>query len=268
MIKIVPWADRKLSMKNWRKIWNLFPYGEICMTEINDDWEHQNWAEKIARYYVARGREFSVEINPVRHYEFVNTLLEIGVRKFYFIWKGLRRDNLFSAFDVLVITQDIIQRYPDVQIIIIYEIQYKDKPPDMDMVQTSIYTMCNMTKKYDNIELLFRYPHPWSGLKRGRRLKQIEEWIDKYKSVKEMKIEPRCGCKVITPNTCIFTCPFCPRRKRKKKFGNADRDKYVLGTIDIGLFRTLKCTMCKTSGKYGLLEHNLLEEVTHDDYIT
>ena len=253
-------------MKNWRKIWNLFPYGEICMTEIDNEWEHQNWAEKIARYYVTRGRQFSVEINPVQCYNLLNTLLEIGVKKFYFPWKGAKRDCLFSAFDVLVIAQDIIQRYPDVQIVIIYEIIYKEKPPDMDMVQTSIFTMCKMTEKYDNIELLFRYPHPWSGRKRGRGLKRIREWIDQYKTIKEMKIEPLCGCMVITPNTCIFACPFCQRRKRKKKFGSADRDKYVLGTIDLGLYRTLECTKCQTDGKYTVFQHTPIEEETYDDY--
>lgn len=85
MVKIIPWADRKLSMKNWRKIWNLFPYGEICMTEIDGEWEHQNWAEKIARYYVSRGREFSVEIqDPLLCVNFIYSLLDIGVKKFYF----------------------------------------------------------------------------------------------------------------------------------------------------------------------------------------
>jgi len=90
MIKIVPWADRKLSMKNWRKIWNLFPYGEICMTEIDREWVHQNWAEKVARYYVTRGREFSVEIkDPTLCTNFIFNLLLIGVKKFYFPWDGI-----------------------------------------------------------------------------------------------------------------------------------------------------------------------------------
>jgi len=34
MIKIVPWADRKLTKKNLNKIWNLFPDEEICMIDI------------------------------------------------------------------------------------------------------------------------------------------------------------------------------------------------------------------------------------------
>ena len=39
MIKIVPWADRKLTKKSLAKIWNLFPNDEICMTEIKTEYE-------------------------------------------------------------------------------------------------------------------------------------------------------------------------------------------------------------------------------------
>ena len=108
MIKIVPWADRKLSMKNWRKIWNLFPYGEICMTEIDREWEHQNWAEKIARYYVSRGRKFSVEVNPETHFDFILSMCEIGVRKFYFTWRGVSKDYFLAAFEALTVAQYVI----------------------------------------------------------------------------------------------------------------------------------------------------------------
>lgn len=102
MIKIVPWADRKLSMKNWRKIWNLFPYGEICMTENSLDWTRQNWAERVARYYVSRGREFSVEIeNPLLCTNFIYNLLLIGVKKFYFHWAGITEVSFISAFEIL-----------------------------------------------------------------------------------------------------------------------------------------------------------------------
>ena len=60
------------------------------MTEIDNEWEHQNWAEKIARYYVSRGRKFSVEIHePLLYTNFINNLLLIGVKKFYFHWTGI-----------------------------------------------------------------------------------------------------------------------------------------------------------------------------------
>jgi hypothetical protein len=39
MIKIIPWADRKLTKKNLAKIWNLFPNDEICMIDIPVDYE-------------------------------------------------------------------------------------------------------------------------------------------------------------------------------------------------------------------------------------
>ena len=256
MIKIIPWADRKLSMKNWRKIWNLFPYGEICMTEIDREWEHQNWAEKIARYYITRGRNFSVEIQDVQScINFVFNLLFIGVRKFYFVWRGLRQDYFFSAFDVITIAKSMIETCPDAQIVIIYAIEYADKSrvPDMDMVKTSIYAIRDMTKDVPQIKLMFRYPHPWSGDKRQERLKWIREWIEKSNQSKKMDIEPRCGCITITPNTNIYPCEFCHRKKRKKKFGDSARDKYVCGTLEKGLFRIVECNVCqggRSRGRY------------------
>ena len=115
MIKIVPWADRKLSMKNWRKIWNLFPYGEICMTETPMEWEKQNWAEKGARYYVSRGRDFSVEIRePLLCLNFIYNLLDIGVKKFYFHWIGITEIQFISAFETLSLIRMLQQKYDDV----------------------------------------------------------------------------------------------------------------------------------------------------------
>ena len=148
MIKIVPWADRKLSMKNWRKIWNLFPYGEICMTEIDREWEHNVWAKRMARYYVSRGREFSVDIHPVYQQDLMYELLEIGVRKFYFTWGGVSKKFFFAAFDVLTMAKLVIEKYPDVKIVIVYAIPFTDvtRPPDIEMVKTSITCICKMTE--------------------------------------------------------------------------------------------------------------------------
>jgi len=62
----------------------------------------------------------------------------------------------------------VTELYPDVQIVIIYAIEYADKSrvPDMDLVKTSIYAIRDMTKDISQIKLMFRYPHPWSGDKR------------------------------------------------------------------------------------------------------
>ena len=258
MIKIVPWADRKLSMKNWRKIWNLFPYGEICMTEIDREWEHQNWAEKIARYYVTRGRKFSVEVNPETHFDFILSMCEIGVRKFYFTWRGVSKDYFLAAFEALTVAQYVIELYPDAEIVIIYSADFSEKrtPQNMDMVNTSIYTISYMTRDIPQIKLLFRYPHPWSGQEKKRKLKQIVEWLDKSDKFKKMDVEPLCGCITITPNTNIYPCEFCKRRKRKKLFGNAARDKHVCGTIDRGIFREVRCNVCEFGeSKYAYLKH-------------
>jgi len=66
LIKIIPWADRKLTKKNLAKIWNLFPNEEICMIDIPKDYSKLQWAKNIARYYILRGKEFSIEIDPIK----------------------------------------------------------------------------------------------------------------------------------------------------------------------------------------------------------
>ena len=126
----------------------------------------------------------------------------------------------------------------------------------MDMVNTSIYTMSYMTNDIPQIKLLFRYPHPWSGQEKKKKLKQIVEWLDKSDKFKKMDVEPLCGCITITPNTNIYPCEFCKRRKRKKLFGNAARDKHVCGTIDRGIFREVQCNVCEFGeSKYAYLKH-------------
>lgn len=239
MIKIIPWKDRKLSMKNWRKIWNLFPYGEICMTEIDREWVHQNWAEKIARYYITRGRNLSVEIkDPVLCTNFINNLLLIGVKKFYFHWSGITKVSFIGAFELLSYIRMLRKDYKDVEFIIVYMPPMPDKGYiEQEYVEMSITCIGELTKNDERIKLVYRRPHPFGGLKRFGIVKTIEDYIAKNDLKYNCSIEYPCGCITITPNTNIYPCPFCKRKQRKKKFGDALRDKFVIGTIDKGIVR-------------------------------
>ena len=256
MIKIVPWADRKLSMKNWRKIWNLFPYGEICMTEIDREWEHQNWAEKIARYYVSRGRQFSVEIkDPTLHYNFIYHLLEAGVKKFYFIWRGITEIQFISAFEDLSFIRLLQEDYKDVEFVIVYYIPSLAQDKYSDDIQRyaelSVVCMAELTKNDENIRLVYRRPHPFGGSMRMGIIEDIEKFITENYFKYHCTLEYPCGCITITPNTNIYCCPFCKRKKRPDKFGNALRDKFIVGTIDRGILREVDCDYCylQTSNK-------------------
>lgn len=216
------------------------------MTEINSEYKKLQWAKVIARYYILRGKEFSIEIDPIKNMRIVDDFLKIGVKKFFFIWEGIKEGLFFSSMDTLSYSIWIKENYPDVKIYIIYPIEYSKTytPPDMDLVETSISFLSNSIKEKD-IYGIVRYPHPWFGKSRTKRVDYVEKIV---LETDNLEMENRCGCLTITPNTNIYFCPFCLRRKRKKSFGNADRDKFVCGTIDRGIFRNEKCIICSTGG--------------------
>ncbi len=246
MIKIVPWADRKLTKKSLAKIWNLFPYDEICMIEIPKEYGKKQWAKVIARYYILRGKEFSIEVDPLVYMNDIEDFIKIGVKKFYFLWGGIKEGLFFSSLDTISYSIWIKQNYPDVDINIIYPIEYSiiNSPPKMDLVETSISFLSNSIRE-KGINGIIRYPHPWYGKTREKRVCFIENMVLKATN---LKMENRCGCVTITPNTNIYFCPFCSRKIRRKLFGNADRDKFVCGTIDRGIFKLGKCNKCNKGG--------------------
>lgn len=247
MIKIVPWENRRLTKKSLAKIWNLFPNDEICMIKIPKEYGKLQWAKVVARYYILRGKNFSIEIDPLMNMNIVDDFLKIGVKKFYFVWNGINKGLFFSSLDTISYSFWIKENYPTVNICIIYPIQYNiiNSPPNMDLVETSVSFLSNAIKD-KGINGIVRYPHPWYGKLREERVGYIENMVLKCGN---LKMEDRCGCITITPNTNIYFCPFCSRKTRKKLFGNADRDKFVCGTIDRGIFRHKKCLVCKKGGE-------------------
>ncbi len=243
MVKIIPWADRKLTKKNLAKIWNLFPNDEICMIDIPTEYYKLQWAKVIARYYILRGKDFSIEIDPIKRMEVTEQFLDLGCRKFYFIWGGMCKEQFYSSMDALSYSINIVERFPDSQIYIIYEPPYYKtySPPDEDWLETSITFLSYSLLEQPNIKGIIRRPHPWFGKKRTRILEQLEEFARQSQNI---EVENPCGCFVVNSNTNIYCCPFCQKRRRKKLFGNADRDKFVCGTIDRGLFRHINCDKC------------------------
>ena len=172
----------------------------------------------------------------------VEQFLKLGVKKFYFIWEGIKEGLFFSSLDTISYSIWIKDNCPDVDIYIVYPIKYETmySIPNMDLIETSISFLSRSTEE-KGIHGIIRYPHPWYGRTREKRVKYIENLVLK---VGNLEMENRCGCLTITPNTNIYFCPFCSRKVRKKLFGNADRDKFVCGTIDRGIFRNEKCIAC------------------------
>ena len=138
---------------------------------------------------------------------------------------------------------NITERYPDVKIYIVYVPPYDkyNNAPDIDWFETSIAFLSYSLLEKPNIKGILRRPHPWFGNKRTDILCNLEEIANSFSNI---DVENKCGCITILPNTNIYCCPFCKRKKRKKLFGNADRDKYVIGTIERGLFRDINCNIC------------------------
>ena len=116
--------------------------------------------------------------------------------------------------------------------------------PDMTWLETSIDFLSYSTKEYKNVFGRLRRPHPWFG---DNRMNCMTELENKISSLPRFDVENWCGCLTIDSNTNIYCCPFCNRKRKKKNFGNADRDKFVCGTIDRGVFRTIICKSCNYS---------------------
>ena len=145
--------------------------------------------------------------------------------------------------DVISYSVWIKQNYPDVNIYIVYPIQYDSiySNPNMDLIETSISFLSNSIADF-GMHGIVRFPHPWYGKTRQKRIDYIVGIVNSFDNI---QMENPCGCLTVTPNTNIYCCPFCSRRVRKKLFGNADRDKHVIGTIDRGVFRKIDCDTCK-----------------------
>lgn len=202
------------------------------------------YAKRVASYYTLRGKDFSVEIDPIKFQFETEAFLRIGVRKFYFTWNGLQRKLFFYSSDVLQYAMWLVDKYEDADVTIIYQLPYNDlyNPPEFDTIETSIVFLGRFVNSKSRLHGRFRRPHPWFGKPRIKKIGELEELA---RAQGNFDVEDECGCLTITSNTNIYCCPFCERKWKKKRFGDADRDKFVSGTVDRGIFREVLCDKCK-----------------------
>lgn len=243
MIKIIPYGERELHRRSLAKLWNWFPDEEFCMVIPRVDYDQFYRAKRIARYYLQRGKDFSVEADPVKYSYEIERLLVIGVRKFYLPWSGLKQGLLFSSSTALEFALWVTDKYKDAKVTIVFNPRYIDlyNPPDLDQIDTSFYFLANFVKRYPNIYASFRRPHPWYGGMREKKCYELESLIPQQE---KFSIEPPCGYLTVVANTFIYCCPFCKRKEKKINFGNAARDKFVVGTVSRGIFRDIVCNEC------------------------
>ncbi len=244
MVKIIPCGQRNLTRKSLAKLWNLFPNDEFCMTGIEHDLKKLPWYKFVATYYTIRGKDFSVEINPIKNQFELIHLLKVGVRKFYFPWSGIEQGLLLASSDVIQVAIWITENYEDAEVTIIYEIPYDQlfHLPDFDLIETSIIFLGKTVNSKPRLHALFRRVHPWYG---STRIERLEEYEKLALEQGNFEVENKCGCLTVAPNTSIYCCPFCERKPRKKRFGDADRDPFVVGTVDRGIFRCADCKHCE-----------------------
>lgn len=251
MIKIIPWASRKMSLKSLRKIWNLFPEGEICMTELKKGYEKERWQETIALYYINRGREFSIEIDPVGKETFAERLFYIGVKKFYFIWRGIEKEKIVYSYAPIIFAKSMLKKYKDAEITIVYEpkidnYQEQEKTKmDESLLQTEVSTLLNFCKDTPRLKCSYRRVHPCGSKKRKNLTEKLEDYINKSYGESGIVFEPFCGCTTITPNNRIYKCPYAPRRLTINRLGHSLRDPFVLGSLYTGIRRNIQCDYCK-----------------------
>ena len=177
MIKIIPYGQRTLTRKSLAKIWNLFPNEEFCMAGITRDLDVLRKVNMIAYYYTNRGKDFSVEIDPVKYTFELNKLVKIGVKKFYFPWYGIVRGLFFSSTSVLEQALWLVENHEDIEVTIIYEPIYDDiyHPPDFDEIETSIVYLGRFVNSKTRLHGRFRRPHPWYGIPRIKKIEELEK---------------------------------------------------------------------------------------------
>jgi hypothetical protein len=252
MICVVPSTDRRLTIKSCNKIMQLFPKDDIKLIELQDEYRALKWAEKVARFFAMRGKKVYVEITNGAAINNINTFAEIGCH-LIFVWYGMKRPNFMASFYMVSVGLGVLQRYPGTHITFKYIPVETDKSkrPALEEVQANLEYLVRLSKDNPNISCEMAYPIPWSG---GKRIVLIRKAL-KYLAERDPEhicTIVKCGEKVVLPNTNIYKCRYCKRKQRKQFFGNADRDKNVLGTLRRGMFRRrYRCNICGRPAYYN-----------------
>lgn len=250
MIYVVPYDDRRLTTKSCRKIMKLFPDEDICLIELKNDYCALKWTEKIARYFRARGKKVYVEITNAFIEQHIDTFAEMGCH-LVFIWYGVAHPFFIASFNAVTLAIYVTDKFHIEATVKYIPVEHeKTKIAPMADIETNLEFMIKQGQERPLIHFIFAYPIPWTGKRRRKLVKHILDYLkerDKSGICKQIK----CGDITILPNTNIYPCRYSPRKIRKQFFGNADRDKSILGTLRRGFFREKQpCNICGEVGAF------------------
>lgn len=252
MINVVPYTNRRLTWRNREKILRMFPNEPVTIIEESAfDPKRIKWAEKTARFFVIHGVDTSYEVNAMYDYNHLEILAKLGCR-LIFTWNGMKSRDFLNSFTAVNIALSMHKNYPDIPITIRYR-QNANPIEGYDLMNgcSSIEFLLSIPKNYKGVTVEFAYPTPWRNDTVRKFLCGCLDYLHERDLNHTIKVVS-CGNLTITPNTNIYPCQWLPRRKRKQFFGNADRDKNVIGTLRRGFFREFdisKCNLCKKRQK-------------------
>jgi len=250
VINVVPYTNRRLTIRNCDKVLNLFPNEDINLIKLKTGWDETKWAEKVARYFKNKGRNVSVEIENGTNFYSNDMFAEIGC-DIIFIWKGVKSESFMGSFFIITEAISIHKRFPNINITIRYRYAANmRRPSTVNQMETSLEFLIQEHKKSNGkIKVELDLPHPWRGNVLKALLNNALLFLGERDAENIVKVK-KCGNITIYPNTNIYSCQYQPQRRRKQFFGNADRDKYVIGTLRRGFFRDKqKCNYCG-GGRY------------------
>lgn len=253
MINVVPYDGRRLTLKSRRKILKMFPNQDINLIEIKEnDPQALKWTERVARFFKEHGVNTYITLKDFTNDDFMENIKEIGVN-FVIVWKGCNTEFFVGSFFPIMQASMILRECPNSKIVIRYEpFKISSRYATKDEIETSLEYLFKLRR--DNpyrISIEFCMPHPWSGRVLHEKILDVKNYI-KQRHAEGLMSWKQCGSITILPNTNIYKCEYMKRRKRKQFFGNADRDKNVLGTLRRGFFRTpSKCNFCGLRTKRG-----------------
>ena len=219
------------------------------------DYKPLKWAEKVARFFVMRGRNVSVEITDGTNLNSLDIFADMGCHLIFY-WYGMKRDFFTASSYMVNVALTMLTRHPGIDVTVRYiPIKYtvNYKYPELVDIETSLELLLNLSHKYKGFHAEFSIPKPWSGEMLNMLIETGLYYLDE-KDKEGLISVYKCGNVTITPNTNIYPCQYLKRSDRAKFFGNADREVNVIGTLRRGVFRKAapcnKCAQSRVRGPY------------------
>jgi hypothetical protein len=255
MINIVPWTDRRLTIRSCKKILAMWPNEDIKLInvgrEYGGDYKERKWAEKLARFFILRGRKVYVEMTEATAMKNLEIFADMGCH-IIFVWYGMKRENFVASFYIVGVARELLNKFDKLHVTVRYipvKLKTEKRPEPVD-VETSLGLLLRLAKEEPRFHMEFGFPIPWSGEMIGILMETGLIYLDTNDKNRLCKVH-QCGSITILPNTNIYACQYQPQKERKKLFGNADRDKYVIGTLRRGMIREISpCNRCAIPRHY------------------